>query len=114
MPPCQVCLNNGVAGEAVSGSTFCAAHGAAGQNFTGAHAHTSAPTSGDTNLTQGIERLGLGDSDMVDAELAVLDAIEIDGTAGIVPPQGLAPQPAREALLKEWVEKGMLQHFDLV
>ena len=30
MPPCQVCLSHGVAGEAIPGSAFCAAHGAAG------------------------------------------------------------------------------------
>ncbi|CAK0797650.1 unnamed protein product [Prorocentrum cordatum] len=110
----QVCSSNGVAGDAIPGSAFCAAHGAAGEDNADAYVHASTPTAAASNLTQGVASLGLGDSDMVDAELAALDAIEIDDTARIVPPPGLAPQPAREALLKEWVENGLLQHFDLV
>ncbi|CAK0838555.1 unnamed protein product, partial [Prorocentrum cordatum] len=125
MPAFQIWLNHGVAGEAVLGSSFCAAHGDAGQSVPAA-----AQPAEDTGLTQEMAMLSADSAHEDDADG---EAIDVDGVGDALPaaaadpaaqaapsaappPHGLPlPSiPIRDLLFREWADHEITVHFDLV
>ena len=110
MPACQICLSNGVDGEAVHGSAFCAAQRAAGQITPAA-----VPQADITGLTQDTGNLEIGGPDSN-------SSIEVD-EAGASPaplPSGAVTAPSGltvalpHALLAAFVDDDIQAHFPMM
>ena len=117
MPLCQMCVSRGVEGEAVLGSAFCLAHNAEVQNMPGV----------DRNNINSMEDVSMEGSGMTKpvADLFLAAAPVVFPPPGLAPPAAAAASGSTVAvvtptvrlpgeLLREFVEREVLQHLDLV